>query len=95
MPNVNSNGKFGTSMDYSQILEIRKAARLTDYTTEVNPTNSPLIKQNFGRDYRNRGFTSGVISVFMRKGLTSVFHRSVGGGKVGGGPDFAPGGGQI
>ena len=90
MPNVNSNGKFGTSMDYSQILEIRKAARLTSYTTAVNPTNSPLIKQNFGRDYRNRGFTSGVISVFMQKGLTPVFNRSVGGSSGPGGPGGGP-----
>jgi len=81
MPNVNSNGKFGTSMDYSQILEIRKAARLTSYTTAVNRTNSSLIKQNFGRDYRSRGFTSGLISVFMQKGLTPVFNRSAGGPK--------------
>jgi hypothetical protein len=95
MPNINSNGKFGTSMDISQLLEISKAARLTAYTTTVNPSNSPLVKQNFGRDYRNRGFTSGVISVFMQKGLTPVFHRSIGGNKVGPGPDFGTGGGQI
>ena len=79
MPNVNSNGKFGTSMDHSQILEIRKAAKLTTYTNAVNPTNSPEVKQNFGRDYRNRGFTSGVVSVYMQKGLKPVFDRAAGG----------------
>ena len=79
MPNVNSNGKFGTSMDYSQLLQIRKAARLTAYTNAVNSNNSPLVKQNFGRDYRNRDFTSGVISVFMQKGLFPVFRRAAGG----------------
>jgi len=73
MPNINSNGKFGTSMDISQLLEISKASKLTAFTNAVNPTNSPLIKQNFGRDYRSRGFTSGVISVFMQKGLRPVF----------------------
>jgi hypothetical protein len=83
MPNVNSNGKFGTSMDYSQLLQIRKAARLTSYTNAVNPTNSPLIKQNFGRDYRNRGFDSGVVSVFMQKGLTPVFNLAAGGSSGG------------
>jgi hypothetical protein len=86
MPNVNSNGKFGTSMDYSQLLKIRKAGRLTAFTTNVNPTNSPLIKQNFGRDYRNRDFTSGVVSVFNEKGLYLVVSRlGGGGGEEGGG----------
>ena len=75
MPNVNSNGKFGTSMDYSQFLKIRKAGRLTAFTTNVNPTNSPLIKQNFGRDYRSRDFTSGVVSTFNEKGLYLVVSR--------------------
>jgi hypothetical protein len=73
MPNINSSGKFGTSMDMSQLLEISKASRLTAFTNAVNSTNSPLIKQNFGRDYRSRGFTSGLISVFMQKGLRPVF----------------------
>jgi hypothetical protein len=90
MPNINSNGKFGTSMDYSQLLQIRKAARLTSYTTAVNPTNSPLIKQNFGRDYRNRDFTSGVISVYMQKGLTPVFNLAAGGSSGAGGPGARP-----
>ena len=80
MPNVNSNGKSGTSMDYSQLLKISKAGRLTDFSTNVNPTNSPLIKQNFGRDYRGRDFTSGVVSVFMEKGLYPVVSR-LGGAK--------------
>jgi hypothetical protein len=73
MPNVNSNGKFGTSLDHSQLLNISKTARLTAYATAVNPTNSPLVKQNFGRDYRNRGFESGVVSVYLQKGLQRVF----------------------
>jgi hypothetical protein len=73
MPNVNSNGKFGTSLDHSQLLNISKTARLTSYVTAVNPTNSPLVKQNFGRDYRNRGFESGVVSVYLQKGLRRVF----------------------
>jgi hypothetical protein len=73
MPNVNSNGKFGTSLDHSQLLNISKTARLTSYVTAVNPTNSPLVKQNFGRDYRNRGFESGVVSVYLQKGLQRVF----------------------
>ncbi len=73
MPTVNSDGKFGRSMDHSQLLEISKAARLTAFTHTVNPSNSPLIKENFGRDYRVRGFGSGVISVFMQRGLRPVF----------------------
>ena len=80
MPNVNSNGKFGTSMDHSQLLKIAKAARLTAFATNLNSTNSPEIKQNFGRDYRGRDFTSGVISVFMEKGLYPVGSR-LGGAK--------------
>jgi hypothetical protein len=86
MPNVSSNGKFGTSMDYSQFLKIRKAGRLTAFATNVNPTNSPLIKQNFGRDYRSRGFTSGVVSTFNEKGLYLVVSRLGGGVNIDDGP---------
>jgi hypothetical protein len=57
-------------MDHSQLLNLSKAARLTTFVSAVNPSNSPLIKQNFGRDYRVRGFDSGVVSVFFEKGLT-------------------------
>jgi len=77
MPNTNSDGKPGRSMDHSQLLEISKAARLTAFTTAINPSNSPLVKQNFGRDYRSRGFGSGVISVFSQRGLRPVFKTPV------------------
>jgi len=79
MPNISSIDKPGRSMDYSQLLEIRRIAKITDIVSETNPTNSVEIKPRFGMDSLNRGFNSGVIDVHMRRGLQPVFQRSAGG----------------
>jgi hypothetical protein len=65
MPNVNSNGKFGTSMDYSMLLKLKKHNVLTAaYRSEVAPGN-PV----FNRDKKTRGFDNGVVDVLFQKGL--------------------------
>lgn len=77
MPMVNSNGKFGTSMDYSMLLNLKKHNVLTKgYRACVQP-GDPV----FNRDKKTRGFTNGVVSVLFQKGLFLANNRQFGGGQ--------------
>ena len=74
---VNSNGKFGTSMDYSMLLNLKKHNVLTKgYRACVQP-GDPV----FNRDKKTRGFTNGVVSVLFQKGLFLANNRQFGGGQ--------------
>jgi hypothetical protein len=65
MSNVNSSGKFGTSMDYSMLLRLKKHNVLTAaYNATVSPVNAV-----FNRDKKTRGFDNGVVDVLFQKGL--------------------------
>ena len=75
MPMVNSNGKFGTSMDYSMLLNLKKHNVLTKvYRASVEP-GDPV----FNRDKKTRGFSNGVVSVLFQKGLFLANNRQLGG----------------
>lgn len=74
MPMVNSNGKFGTSMDYSMLLNLKKHNVLTKgYRACVQP-GDPV----FNRDKKTRGFGNGVVSVLFQKGLFLANNRQFG-----------------
>jgi hypothetical protein len=76
MPNTNSNGKFGTSMDYSQLLEIRRKYIGVNEMRVANPTNDPGIKPHFNQDKLVRDFrTSGAVDFYFTRGLTPVYRR--------------------
>jgi hypothetical protein len=78
MPNVNSNGKFGTSMDYSQLLSIRRKYVGVNMMTQINPGNSPNIKPRFNQDkFSREGETNGAVDFYFTRGLNTVF-RNVG-----------------
>jgi len=74
MPNVNSNGKFGTSMDYSQMLDVRRKIGSANFISVTNPTNSPLIKPRLNMDSKTRGLDN-VIDAFGNRGLENVYPR--------------------
>lgn len=81
MSNVNSNGKFGTSMDYSQLLEIRRKYIGVNSMTQLNPTNSPNIKPHFNQDkFLREGRTNGAVDFYFTRGLAPLYRR-VGTGK--------------
>lgn len=81
MSNVNSNGKFGTSMDYSQLLEIRRKYIGVNHMTQNNPTNTPTIKPYFNQDkFLREGRTNGAVDFYFTRGLTPLFGR-IGTGK--------------
>jgi hypothetical protein len=81
MSNINSNGKFGTSMDYSQLLEIRRKYINTNSMRIKNPSNTPTIKPFFNQDkFVREGRTNGAVDFYFTRGLYSVYSR-VGTGK--------------
>ena len=75
MPNViGSTGKFGTSMDYSMLLRLKKQNLLTaEYRMSAAPGN-PV----FNRDKKTSGFDNGVVDVFFQKGLFLAIDRQLG-----------------
>ena len=81
MSNINSNGKFGTSMDYSQLLEIRRKYIGVNAMAENNPTNNPNIKPHFNQDkFLREGRTNGAVDFYFTRGLFPIYSR-VGTGK--------------
>jgi len=76
MPNVNSNDKFGRSMDASQLIELRRKYVNTNLMYQVNEENDPNIKPRFAQDKFNReSHTSGVSEYYFQRGLSSVYSR--------------------
>jgi hypothetical protein len=81
MPNIQSNGKFGTSMDYSQLLEIRRKYIGVNAMRQVNPTNDAAIKPHFNQDkFTREGRTNGAVDFYFTRGLYPLYAR-VGTGK--------------
>lgn len=66
MPNVDSTGKLGRSMDYSMYLKHKRHDLLTSGYTLKSATGNPM----FGRDKKTRGFDNGIVTVLFEKGLT-------------------------
>lgn len=76
MPNVDSNGKTGRSMDYSQFLEIRRKYVGVQAMTVANPGNIAEIKPRFNQDKFNREpSTNGSVDYYFTRGLNTVFGR--------------------
>jgi hypothetical protein len=76
MSNINSNGKFGTSMDYSQLLEIRRKYIGVNAMTIANPDNLPTIKPHFNQDkFLRDPKTNGAVDFYFTRGLTPLFGR--------------------
>ena len=86
MPNVNSDGLFGSttpgitrpgrSMDYSQLLEIRRKYIGVQNMTYANPGNSRRIKPFFNQDKMLRdNTTNGAVDFYFTRGLTPVYNR--------------------
>ena len=76
MSNVNSNGKFGTSMDYSQLLEIRRKYISVAAMRAVNPSNSPKIKPYFNQDKMVREpQTNGAVDFYFTRGLYPIYSK--------------------
>jgi len=65
MPNVDSSGKTGRSMDYSMYLKRKRHTVLTSGYRLKSEAGNPM----FGRDKKTRGFDNGIVTVLFEKGL--------------------------
>jgi len=72
---IGSTGKFGTSMDYSQLLEIRRKYLNVNKMKNVNPTNTPTIKPYFNQDRLTSGSNNGSSEFYNQRGLFTLFKR--------------------
>lgn len=75
MPNINSNGKFGTSMDYSQLLDIKKRYKTVQrQNTKVIPGNQAIKPAfNSNKVISGSGVESGAVDYYMVKGLAELY----------------------
>jgi hypothetical protein len=80
MSNVDSSGgiggRVGRSMDYSQLLEVRRKYVGVRHMTNFNPNNSPSIKPHFNQDRKLREpSTNGAVDFYFTRGLYLLFGR--------------------
>jgi hypothetical protein len=75
MPNVNSNGKFGTSMDYSQLLDIKKRYKTVQRQNSKPIKGDQSKKPAFNSDQVNSGSGqyNGSVDYYMVKGLAELY----------------------
>jgi hypothetical protein len=65
MPNVDSSGKLGRSLDYSMYLKRMRHDVLTSGYRQKVAVGDPM----FGRDKKTRGFDNGIVTVLFEKGI--------------------------
>ena len=80
MSNTDSSGgiggRVGRSMDYSQLLEIRRKYIGVVAMTARNPQNVPTIKPHFNQDKMTREpLTNGAVDYYFTRGLFPLFNR--------------------
>ena len=78
---VGSTGKFGTSLDYSQMLDIRRKMLGVNYNRVVNNANIPNIKPHFNQDKFTSGSDNGSSEFYHQRGLYSVASLAFGLGR--------------
>jgi|UniRef100_A0A6C0B1U5 hypothetical protein len=80
MSNVDSSGgiggRVGRSMDYSQLLEIRRKYVGVNHMTLNNASNTNTIKPFFNQDKKLREpSTNGAVDYYFTRGLYPLFQR--------------------
>lgn len=75
MPNINSNGKFGTSMDYSQLLDIKKRYKTVQRQNAKTPKGNQAVKPAFNSNQviGGSGQYNGAVDYYMVKGLAELY----------------------
>ena len=69
---IGSTGKFGTSMDCSQRMEILRRSKNVTRMHVDNPTNTPTIKPHFNQGSKNAASDNGSSEFYHQRGLYSV-----------------------
>ena len=76
MPNIDSTGKLGRSMDCSQLMEIRKKRPTVSLEHNKVPPGNQKVKPMFNRDYKNGGNSDNGASWFYnQRGLVLLYQR--------------------
>jgi hypothetical protein len=73
---IGSSGKFGTSMDYSQMLEIKRRYKTVQRQNTKNPKGDQTKHPAFNKDQvGGGGFDNGAIDYYRVKGLSTIYKR--------------------
>jgi len=76
MPNTDSTGKLGRSMDASQLIIARKKYVTLKAQNSKNPVGDQSKKPMFNRDFKNTGdFDNGASWFYNQKGLALLYKR--------------------
>jgi hypothetical protein len=73
---VGSSGKFGTSMDYSQMLEMKRRYKTVQRQNTKPVKGDQTAKPAFNKDQVGGGQTSnGAMDYYVVKGLSTIYKR--------------------
>lgn len=76
MPNLDSTGKFGRSMDCSQLLEIKRKYKQVQQQNSKSVAGSQKIKPMFNSNQTiGGGSGNGASSYYNERGLSLLFKR--------------------
>jgi len=76
MPNTDSTGKFGRSMDCSQLLDVKKKYPTVRLEHNKVPPGDQRQKPMFNRDFKNGGDSNNGASWFYnQRGLVLLYQR--------------------
>ena len=73
---VGSSGKFGTSMDYSQMLEIKRRYKTVQRQNTKVPKGDQTKFPAFNKDQvGGGGFDNGAVDYYGVRGLSTIYKR--------------------
>lgn len=77
MPTVtSSSGKFGTSMDYSQLLEMKRRFKTVQLQNTKTPQGDQTQFPAFNKDQVGGGGTdNGALDYYQVRGLAQIYKR--------------------
>jgi hypothetical protein len=74
MPKIDSSGKLGTSMDYSQFLDIKKKYKTVQRQNAKTPQGDQSQKPAFNKDQMGGGGVhNGAVDYYTVKGLGKLY----------------------
>jgi hypothetical protein len=77
MPKVDSSGKFGTSMDYSQFLDIKKRYKTVQLQNSKPTPGDQKVHPAFNKDSMGGGHAgNGASDYYNTKGLADLYRNN-------------------
>jgi hypothetical protein len=76
MPNISSSGKKGTSMDYSQLLDIKRRYKTVQRQNTKVIQGDQTVSPAFNKDaVGGGGSDNGAVDYYAIKGLGEIYKR--------------------